>query len=83
MDLATFLGFLIGTIFILLGIVSTNLEMENLAWFLNQRGIRLVRAKTVPLWVPANSEIVIEGYVETGGGLIGYEPRRDAGGGLR
>ncbi|MCH8006200.1 MAG: UbiD family decarboxylase [Planctomycetes bacterium] len=53
-----------------------------LAGFLNGRGIRLVRARTVPLWVPANSEIVIEGYVETGGGLIGYEPRREVGGGL-
>jgi 4-hydroxy-3-polyprenylbenzoate decarboxylase len=27
--------------------------------FLHGRGIPLVRAKTVPLWVPANSEIAL------------------------
>ncbi len=46
-----------------------------LAGFLNGRGIPMVRAKTVPLWVPANSEIVIEGHVSTECGLIGYDPR--------
>ncbi|MCH8152145.1 MAG: UbiD family decarboxylase [Planctomycetes bacterium] len=48
-----------------------------IAGFLNGRGIPLVRAKTVPLRVPANCEIVIEGYVNTDCGLIGYEPKRD------
>jgi 4-hydroxy-3-polyprenylbenzoate decarboxylase len=43
--------------------------------FLNGSGIPMVRAKTVPLRVPANSEIVIEGYVSTDCGPIGYEPR--------
>lgn len=43
--------------------------------YLNGRGIPLVRAKTVPLWVPANCEIVIEGYVSTECGLIGWDPR--------
>jgi len=35
-----------------------------LAGFLNQGGIELVPAKTVPLDVPANAEIVIEGLVD-------------------
>jgi len=43
--------------------------------FLNGRGIPMVRAKTVPLRVPANSEIVIEGWVSTECGMIGYDPR--------
>ncbi|HEX5137487.1 MAG TPA: UbiD family decarboxylase [Planctomycetota bacterium] len=46
-----------------------------LAGFLNRRGIPMVRAKTVPLRVPANSEIVIEGWVDTMCGPIGYDPR--------
>ena len=45
-----------------------------LAGFLNGGGIPLVRARTVPLWVPANSEIVIEGWVSTECGPIGWEP---------
>jgi 4-hydroxy-3-polyprenylbenzoate decarboxylase len=35
-----------------------------LAGFLNGRGIELVACKTIPLEVPANAEIVIEGYVD-------------------
>lgn len=42
--------------------------------FLNGRGIPMVRARTVPLWVPANSEIVIEGWVSTECGSVGWEP---------
>jgi 4-hydroxy-3-polyprenylbenzoate decarboxylase len=42
--------------------------------FLNRRGIPMVRARTVPLWVPANSEIVIEGWVSTECGGIGWDP---------
>ncbi len=42
--------------------------------FLNGKGIELVHAKTVPLWVPANSEIVIEGFVNTECGPCGWEP---------
>jgi 4-hydroxy-3-polyprenylbenzoate decarboxylase len=45
-----------------------------MAGFLQGRGIELVRAKTVPLWVPANSEIVIEGFVSTECGHVGWEP---------
>ena len=45
-----------------------------MAGLLYGRGIPMVRAKTVPLRVPANSEIVIEGYVSTKCGPIGYEP---------
>ncbi|MDX2130639.1 MAG: UbiD family decarboxylase [Planctomycetota bacterium] len=48
-----------------------------MAGFLHGRGIPMVRAKTVPLWVPANAEIVIEGFVRPDAGLIGYDPRRD------
>jgi len=36
-----------------------------LAGFLNQGGIELVPAKTVPLDVPAHAEIVIEGFVDS------------------
>ena len=45
-----------------------------MAGFLNGGGIEMVRAKTVPLWIPANSEIVIEGFVNTKCGNIGWEP---------
>ncbi len=50
-----------------------------MAGFLNGRGIPLVRAKTVPLRVPANSELVIEGWVSTECGPIGWVPRRRGG----
>jgi 4-hydroxy-3-polyprenylbenzoate decarboxylase len=46
-----------------------------LAGFLNRGGIPLVDCKTVPLSVPANSEIVIEGYVSHEAGLPGFDPR--------
>ena len=48
-----------------------------LAGFLHGKGIEMVRAKSVPLWVPCNAEIVIEGYVNTDAGFIDYDPRRD------
>lgn len=47
--------------------------------FLNGRGIPMVKAKTVPLRVPANSEIVIEGWVSTQCGPIGWDPRPERG----
>ncbi len=47
-----------------------------MAGFLQGRGIPLVRCRTVPLRVPANSEIVIEGFVSTRCGGIGFDPRR-------
>ena len=46
-----------------------------MAGFLNGSGVRLCRAKTVPLWVPAEAEIVIEGYVSTEAGYPGWDPR--------
>lgn len=46
-----------------------------LAGFLNGGGIPMVRGVTVPLWVPANAEIVIEGWVSHEAGLIGWDPR--------
>jgi len=45
-----------------------------MAGFLNRGAIPLVDCKTVPLQVPANSEIVIEGYVDTSAGFIGWDP---------
>lgn len=51
-----------------------------MAGFLQGKGIRLCRAKTVPLWVPADSEMIIEGYVRTDAGYPGWDPRKpDAG----
>lgn len=46
-----------------------------LAGFLNRGGIPIVDCKTVPLSVPANAEIVIEGYVSSDAGLIGFDPK--------
>jgi 4-hydroxy-3-polyprenylbenzoate decarboxylase len=46
-----------------------------MAGFLNQAGIELVPCKTIDLHVPANAEIVIEGYVSEKAGPIGYDPR--------
>lgn len=46
-----------------------------MAGFLNGKGIPLVKCKTVPLRVPANSEIIIEGWVSTECGPIGFDPR--------
>lgn len=48
-----------------------------LAGYLNGGGIPLVKARTVPLRVPANSEIVIEGHVRTDAGGIGWDPDGD------
>jgi 4-hydroxy-3-polyprenylbenzoate decarboxylase len=48
-----------------------------MAGFLNRGGIRLCRGVSVPLWVPADAEIVIEGYVSPEAGAIGYDPRSD------
>ena len=53
-----------------------------MAGFLHGRGIRLARGVSVPLWVPADAEIVIEGYVRTDAGYPGWEPREPASGEL-
>jgi 4-hydroxy-3-polyprenylbenzoate decarboxylase len=47
-----------------------------LAGFLHGKGIEMVRGATVPLWVPANAEIVIEGFVSHEAGMIGWDPRK-------
>ncbi len=47
-----------------------------MAGFLNGQGIELVPCKTIDMQVPANAEIVIEGYVSTEAGEIGWDPRR-------
>lgn len=46
-----------------------------MAGFLQDRGVRLCRAATVPLWIPADADIVIEGFVRTGAGFPGWDPR--------
>ncbi len=46
-----------------------------LAGLLNDGGIPLVRCRSIDLHVPAHAEIVIEGYVSTEAGGIGYDPR--------
>lgn len=46
-----------------------------MAGFLNDKGIELVPCKTIDMHVPANAEIVLEGYVSTEAGFIGYDPR--------
>ncbi len=46
-----------------------------MAGFLHGRGIELVRCRTVPLRVPANAEIVIEGFVSERSGFPGFDPR--------
>lgn len=48
-----------------------------MAGYLNKSGIPLVRGVSVPLWIPANAEIVIEGYVRTDAGLIDFDPEKD------
>ncbi|MEM6259441.1 MAG: UbiD family decarboxylase domain-containing protein [Planctomycetota bacterium] len=45
------------------------------AGFLNKGSIKLVRCKSIDMHVPANAEIVIEGFVSTQAGGIGYDPR--------
>jgi len=49
-----------------------------MAGFLHGSGIPLVKCRTVPLRVPANAEIVIEGYVSHEAGEIGWDPRANA-----
>ena len=46
-----------------------------MAGFLNGTGIRMVLGRTVPVRVPADSEIVIEGFVSTECGNIDWDPR--------
>jgi 4-hydroxy-3-polyprenylbenzoate decarboxylase len=41
----------------------------------NQKRIELVKCKTIDLEAPANAEVVIEGYVSTEAGGIGFDPR--------
>jgi len=48
-----------------------------LAGFLNRGPIPLVACKTVPIDVPANADIVIEGYVSNEAGFIDWDPREN------
>jgi len=47
-----------------------------MAGFLKDGGIELVKCKTIDMHVPANAEIVIEGYVSVEADTIGYDPRK-------
>jgi 4-hydroxy-3-polyprenylbenzoate decarboxylase len=53
-----------------------------MAGFLNGKGIPLVWGRTVPIRVPANAEIVIEGWVDTRAGFPGWDPREAGAGPL-
>ncbi len=53
-----------------------------MAGFLNGRGMRMVRGVSVPLWAPADAEIVIEGFVRTDAGMPGWDPREAGAGEL-
>ncbi len=46
-----------------------------MAGFLNGRGIRMCRGATVPVWVPADADFIIEGEVGTEAGYPGWDPR--------
>ena len=46
-----------------------------MAGFLQRGGVELVPCKTVPLRVPANAELVIEGWVSQRAGMPGWDPR--------
>ncbi|MEO0716158.1 MAG: UbiD family decarboxylase, partial [Planctomycetota bacterium] len=46
-----------------------------MAGFLNKGGMKLAKGKTVPVRIPADAEIVIEGYVSHEAGPIGFDPR--------
>ncbi len=46
-----------------------------IAGFLNDAGINIVKCKTIDLDVPANAEIVLEGYVNTDCDHVDYDPR--------
>tara|TARA_R110000868_G_scaffold411617_1_gene706066 strand:- start:138905 stop:140983 length:2079 start_codon:yes stop_codon:yes gene_type:complete len=48
-----------------------------MAGFLQGEGVKLCKGKTVPLWVPSDAEMVIEGYVDTDAGYPGWDPRDD------
>ncbi|MEQ9461941.1 MAG: UbiD family decarboxylase [Phycisphaeraceae bacterium] len=46
-----------------------------MAGFLNGASIPLVKCRTIDMHVPANAELVIEGYVSTEAAGIGFDPR--------
>jgi len=48
-----------------------------LAGFLNKKGIKMCRGASVPLWVPSDAEIVIEGFVRTDAGEVDFDPATD------
>jgi 4-hydroxy-3-polyprenylbenzoate decarboxylase len=53
-----------------------------MAGFLNRGGIPMVWCRTVPLRVPANAELVIEGWVDPRAGFPGWDPREEGAGPL-
>ncbi|MFK7759061.1 MAG: UbiD family decarboxylase domain-containing protein [Phycisphaerales bacterium] len=53
-----------------------------MAGFLQGKGVHLCKCRTVPLSVPSESEMVIEGYVDTDAGYPGWDPREEDSGDL-
>jgi len=53
-----------------------------MAGFLQGEGVKMCRGKTVPIWVPSDAEIVIEGFVDVDAGHPGWDPREDDAGEL-
>lgn len=53
-----------------------------MAGFLQGKGVKLCKGKTVPIWVPADAEMVIEGMVNTDAGYPDWDPRQEDAGPL-
>ncbi len=66
LDVAVALGPDPATIYCATAPLPDELDELMLAGFLRRRQVELVKCKTVDLEVPANSQIVLEGYVEPG-----------------
>ena len=66
MEVAVFIGSDPATTFAAIVPAPPEVEEYLIAGFLRQKAVDLVRCETVDLDVPANAEIVLEGYVELG-----------------
>ena len=66
LEVAVALGCDPATIYAATAPLPPNLDEFLFAGFLRRKGLDLVRCQTISLEVPANSEIVLEGYVEPG-----------------
>jgi 4-hydroxy-3-polyprenylbenzoate decarboxylase len=66
MEVAVYIGSDPATTFAAIVPAPPEVEEYLIAGFLRQKGVELVRCETVDLEVPAQAEIVLEGYVELG-----------------